>query len=94
MKYDSFMLNTIFYLTYVFYYLYIYITDSWYLSIQSSFTFITLYNIPIFYITVFLCVSICFVIDFLIESINRVFMKDASDLLKFQVIKENSEITP
>ena len=32
MKYDWFVVHTIFFLTYVFYYLFIYITDNWYLS--------------------------------------------------------------
>jgi|APCry1669189665_1035243.scaffolds.fasta_scaffold31040_2 hypothetical protein len=33
MKYDWFMINVILFLTYVFYYLFIYITDPWYASI-------------------------------------------------------------
>lgn len=70
MKYDCFMINTIFFLTYVFYYLFIYITDNWYLSVQSSFTFMILYEMPIFYLTIFLCISICFIIDFMIESVT------------------------
>lgn len=68
--------------SYGLYYLYSYVSDDWYTFVRQHFTFFKLYQSPQFYAVVILSVSICFLLDFLMECINQFLLTDPRDLLR------------
>lgn len=83
------MVAVVCFLSFFFYYMCIYITDFWYLTIQTAFTFQLLYTMPLFYLTVAFCISICFMIDLLFESFSKLILTDQKDLLRLELKKDN-----
>lgn len=93
-KYDWLVLFMNAIASFGFYFFYLWWTDSMYTIVRQHFTFMMLFTSPVFYFTVGLCSSICFLIDFLLESYSQIMLTDARDLIRYQTLKNNAEMAP
>jgi len=74
------------------YLLYLYVTNYWQMF-KNHHTFELLFTSPVFYLTVFLGSAVCFLIDFMLESVGQNIFTDTRDLLRQQALLHGGEIT-
>jgi len=74
------------------YLLYLYVTDNWQMF-KNHHTFELLFTSPVFYLTVFLGSAVCFLIDFMLESVGQNIFTDTRDLLRQQALLHGGELT-
>jgi magnesium-transporting ATPase (P-type) len=62
--------------SYAAYFAYLAVTDDWVDFTEQHFTFKLLFGSPLFYLTVFFVVSLCFLLDFAQVTLNQIVLKD------------------
>lgn len=77
--------------TFVFYFLYLYISDPMKDLVMQHYTFYRLFSSPLFYVTCILPVMICFYLDLLVQAIIVLLLTDPQNLIRINLnsIKES-----
>jgi len=74
------------------YLLYLYVTN-YSQMFKNHHCFEILFTSPVFYLTIFLGSAVCFLIDFMLESVGQNIFTDTRDLLRQQALLRGGEVT-